>query len=384
MSRLLHGEVGSGKTLVALVTALRVIGAGHQVALMVPTEILARQHHREFEKWLLALGYEVGLLLGGNLDTAKKNILEKCRTGELKIVIGTQSLIQTDVEFLSLSYVILDEFHRFGVEQRSALTLKGNKPDLLLMSATPIPRTLSLSIFGNLDLSTLTGRPAGGTGRKSKLLFEAEREHAYQFLYDRIRRGEQAFVVFPAIDSTKRAEVKNLTDTYKKLKKDFFKAIPTGILHGEVLEADRLKVMNDFYEGRIKVLFATTVLEVGVDFPDATVMIIESADRFGLSQLHQLRGRVGRGEKAGFVYLIKYGVSDDEASKRLKRFCEIDDGFQLSELDLELRGPGDFFGTKQAGEWKLRVADLIKDYDILKQAREDAQSFILTINIESK
>ncbi len=374
MGRLLHGEVGSGKTLVALLASLRVVSAGYQVAVMVPTEILARQHLQTFTKWLTPLGIDVGFLAGGSAQS--ESVLKRLREGELKLVIGTQALMQPYVEFLNLSFVIFDEFHRFGVDQRKKVLEKGSHVDQLLMSATPIPRSLSLSIFGNLDLSTLVGRPAGGEGRKSKLLPENERGHAYRFLIDRIRKGEQGLVIFPAIDSVKKDGLKSLMKEYKSLKQDILKALPTGILHGEVLEETRQKVINDYLEGKIKILFATTVLEVGIDFPNATVMIIESADRFGLSQLHQLRGRVGRGVKAGYVYLISPKDPAPLTQVRLEKFCETDDGFALSELDLEIRGPGDFLGTKQSGNWEFKVADLIKDFDLLKKAKEDATDFI--------
>lgn len=377
MHRLLHGEVGSGKTLVALLAMLYAAGGGAQAAIMAPTDLLARQHQKTFESFLRPLGREPTFLTSAVKGIERAEALRKIREGEAAIIVGTHSLFQEEVEFLNLGLVVIDEQHRFGVEQRELLRKKGRKVDTLLMSATPIPRTLSLSLFGDLDVSTLRERPVAGGGRKTKILPEKDRSHAYRFLYDRIRRGEQGYVIFPAIMESKKAEMKSLLKEYQSIKNQVFQAIPTGMVHGGVPEEERSRLMNEFAAGRIQVLFATTVLEVGIDHPNATVMVIESADRYGLSQLHQLRGRVGRGEKPGFVYLIAPEGENGRAMHRLKQFAETDDGFAIAELDLELRGPGDFFGEKQSGDLRFRLGDLVRDFRILEEARADAQTQVL-------
>ena len=379
MRRMVQGDVGSGKTILALFILALASENGYQGALLVPTDILARQHFHFFSKILEKLAISVGLLVGSKDSPDNKLLREQIKTNEVKVVIGTHTLFQEEVEYFNLQLVVIDEQHRFGIEQRKKMVQKGNKVDCLMMSATPIPRSLSLTAFGDLDMSILKGKPKTAVGRKSKYLLEDNRLHAYKFMRQRVLEGEQGYVIFPLIkeDQTSSSHKttknkKSLLKEYKELKKKVFNDISVKLLHGQMSELEKQQVMESFLEGKVRILFSTTVLEVGLDVQNATVMIIESAEHFGLSQLHQLRGRVGRGEKMGYCYLI-YGKKATEKTKiRLEKFTSIDDGFALSELDLELRGPGDFLGTRQSGQAKFRIGHLVEDYPILKRAREDA------------
>lgn len=371
MTRLIQGDVGSGKTIVCLFSMLLARDNGKQSVLLAPTDLLAKQHYRLFFDLLLPLGVNVSLLVGGMSAANKKEALRQIRSGESDLIVGTHALFQEDVKYFNLKYVVIDEQHRFGVEQRQALINKGDKPDILMTSATPIPRSLAMTLFGDLDISTIAQVPEGMGKRKAKVVYEEERERAYQFLASRVKKGEQAYVVFPAIEE-KTSALKALVKESKNVKERYFATTPVGVLHGRLSEEERNKTMQLFIEGKIFVLFATTIVEVGVNNPNATTMIVESAEAFGLSQLHQLRGRVGRGQKEGYCYLVIKREKSIEIKERLKKFCETESGFDIAELDLKTRGTGDFFGTRQSGQFKLRIADVVRDFEILKRAKNDA------------
>ena len=389
MRRMVQGEVGSGKTILALFSLLLASENDYQGVLLAPTEVLARQHFSFLSTMLTPLGIKTGLLMGSSPTVSENPLLEKhdgslrevetisirekIRTGELKVIVGTHSLFQKEVKYFNLKLVIIDEQHRFGVEQRMAMVAKGDIVDCLMLSATPIPRSLSLTAFGDLDISTLKELPKKVAGRKSRCLSSEDRSYAYKFLRQRVIRGEQGYVVFPLIEEGKiKGSKRSLLKEYQKIKKNVLSAIPIGILHGKMAEVEKQETMQLFLRGKIKILFATTVLEVGLDVKDATVMIVESAEHFGFSQLHQLRGRVGRGEKPGYCYLIHSETVPLESKKRLEKFTSCNDGFILSQMDLEIRGPGEFLGVRQSGTAKFRIGHLVKDYEILKKARDDA------------
>lgn len=373
MARLLQGDVGSGKTVIALAAMVYCAENQYQSAIMVPTEILAKQHYKSIGELLAPLGLEVGLLTSSVSSEERKAVLEKLRLGELRIVVGTHALIQKEIDFFDLKLAVVDEQHRFGVNQREVLKQKGLDVDLLCMSATPIPQSLSLSVFGDLDLSTIRDLPSGRGERKSKLLYPSDRLYAYKFLMSRIKKGEQAYVVFPLIEENQTSAFRSLEKEYKKMKKEWFKTLPVAMLHGKLSDEDKRKTIELFQSGQIKVLFSTTVVEVGVHQPNATLMIVESAEKFGLSQLHQLRGRVGRSTLPGYVYVLAGENASPEAIERLERFCESDDGFKIAEMDLAFRGPGDFLGTRQSGLPPFRFVDLVKDFDLLKSIRDYLQ-----------
>ena len=375
MMRMLQGDVGAGKTAVALITMLLAVENKRQVVLMVPTDVLARQHWLLLRGLLKPLGVEVGLLVSSLKTRDRNEVLKKIKTGRLFLIVGTHALYQDEVDFADLRYVVIDEQHRFGVDQRKAIRAKGRKTDLLMMSATPIPRSLSMTLFGDLDMTTIHGLPTGRKERACRLVREANRLHAYRFLLDRIDRGEQGYVIFPAIEGEKKRPFKALLREYKWLKEKIFGNVSTDFLHGKIKEEKKTAIMDRFVRREIKILFATTILEVGIDNPNATVMIVESADWFGLSQLHQLRGRVGRGEKKGYCYLIAPDEIPEETRLRLDRFSAVSDGFKISELDLKMRGPGEFLGTRQSGMPEFRLGHLFRDFEILKKARKDALEF---------
>ena len=376
MIRMLQGDVGAGKTVVALITILLAVENKRQAVLMVPTDVLARQHWLLLKGLLKPLGVEVGLLVSSLKTRDRNEVLEKIKNGSLFLIVGTHALYQDGVEFTDLCYVVIDEQHRFGVDQRKAIRVKGSKTDLLMMSATPIPRSLSMTLFGDLDMTTIHGLPTGRKERACRLVQEANRLHAYRFLLGRIDQGEQGYVIFPAIEGEKKRPFKALLREYKWLKKEMFGNISTDFLHGKIKEEKKAAIMDRFARGEIKILFATTILEVGIDNLNATVMIVESADWFGLSQLHQLRGRVGRGEKKGYCYLIVPDEIPEETRLRLDRFSAVSDGFKISELDLKMRGPGEFLGIRQSGMPEFRLGHLFKDFEILKKARKDALEFV--------
>lgn len=372
MARLLQGDVGSGKTIVALLAALHAVERGGQVAIMAPTELLARQHAQTAAHLVEPLGVRLAFVTGSITNAARPPLLEALRKGEIDIAIGTHALFSGDVEFKNLQLVIVDEQQRFGVLQRVALYRKGHIPDLLMMSATPIPRSLALTFFGDLQVSTIRTMPAG---RKPVITHLAKAERigrVYEFVRARLAEGRQAYFVYPLISESDRMELRNAESMAEELAKKVFPEYPVALLHSRLDENARFEVMNRFVSGEVRILVATTVVEVGVDVPNATVMVVEHAERFGLSALHQLRGRVGRGMHQGYCFLIYSEQMTEEGKSRLKALFETSDGFAIAEEDLKIRGPGDLLGIEQAGALRLRIAHLQTDYGLLKSARDDA------------
>ncbi|WP_373229937.1 ATP-dependent DNA helicase RecG [Cohnella sp.] len=370
MNRLLQGDVGSGKTVVAAVGLYATVKAGHQGALMVPTEILAEQHARSLTKLFEPCGIQVGLLTGSLKDRKRRDLVASLQMGLLDIVVGTHALIQEDVFFRSLGLVVTDEQHRFGVNQRSILRRKGMNPDVLTMTATPIPRTLAITVFGDMDVSTLRERPKGRKSIKTYSVKHDMMDRVLGFIRKEADAGRQSFFICPLIEESEKLDVQNAIDLHIQLTQ----ALPElaiGLLHGRLSSAEKEATMAEFAAGRADVLVSTTVIEVGVDVPNATLMIVMDADRFGLSQLHQLRGRVGRGEHQSYCILIADPKSEN-GQERMRAMTETEDGFEISRRDLEIRGPGEFFGTKQSGMPEFRLANLLTDFEVLEQARDDA------------
>jgi ATP-dependent DNA helicase RecG len=375
MNRLLQGDVGSGKTIVALIAMMMSVENGYQSALMAPTEILAEQHFLTIHRLLEDLGVTVALLIGAQKKAERIKILEMIAAGEAGIVIGTHALIQEGVEFKKLGLAVIDEQHRFGVMQRAVLMEKGLNPDVLVMTATPIPRTLSLTLYGDLDVSVLDELPPGRKPVKTVWRSESKRAEIYSFVKNRVESGEQVYIVFPLIEESEKIDLKAAIANYENLKETIFANFEIGLLHGRMKSDEKEQVMADFKAGTIQVLVSTTVIEVGVDVPNATIMIIENAERFGLPQLHQLRGRVGRGPKRSYCFMIAKTPVSADAKVRLDTIQRTNDGFKIAEVDLQLRGPGEFFGTKQHGLPQLRIADLLKDTELLLKARDEAFEF---------
>lgn len=376
MNRLLQGDVGSGKTLVAIYAMLVAVENGFQAALMAPTEILAEQHWLVWSSHLETLGVRVGLLIGGLASRERSSILRGVAEGEIQVIFGTHALIEEGVEFQRLGLAVVDEQHRFGVMQRAALLNKGLKPDFLVMTATPIPRTLALTLYGDLDISTLNEKPPGRRPILTRVVSSSERAEVYRFVRGRLSKGEQAYIVCPIIESSEKLALKSALKVYEQVCREF-EGFRAGLLHGRLSPKEGLKVMEGFRAGEVQLLVTTTVVEVGVDVPNATLMLIEHPERFGLAQLHQLRGRVGRGGEVSYCFLMEpahggYG----EARERLRFFAQTHDGFQLAEKDLELRGPGELLGTRQHGLPDLKIADLRHDRRLLFLAREDLVRFM--------
>lgn len=374
MNRLLQGDVGSGKTVVALAAMLIAVKNGYQAALMAPTEILAEQHYlgiSEYVGRLGALGIQVDLLTGSLKSSRRQKVLRDIASGETNIVIGTHALIQEGVEFKRLGLVIVDEQHRFGVMQRAALIEKGLNPDMLVMTATPIPRTLTLTVYGDLDVSIIDELPPGRKPVKTHWKQIGERKKVYKAMRSLIDQGRQAYVVCPLIEESEKLQVRAATELAEFLAREMFPDLKIGLLHGQMKPEEKDAVMKAFRAGEIHILVSTTVIEVGVDVPNATVMVIEDADRFGLAQLHQLRGRVGRGKEQSYCVLICEGTSEDSI-RRMQIMSSTNDGFVIAEEDLKLRGPGEFYGTRQSGMAGLKIADIFKDIPILEMARKEA------------
>ncbi len=372
MNRLVQGDVGSGKTVVALIAMMMSVENGYQGALMAPTEILAVQHYFNVRNLLQDFQIKVVLLVGAQKKAEREESLRQVESGEAEIVIGTHALIQEGVTFKKLGLAIIDEQHRFGVMQRATLMEKGLSPDVLVMTATPIPRTLSLTLYGDLDISIIDELPPGRKPIKTFWRSDKKRDKVYAFVKQQIQLGAQVYIIFPLIEESEKMDLQAAIESYESLRKGLFAEFKVGLLHGRMRSDEKEMIMTDFKVGMLQVLVSTTVIEVGVDVPNATIMIIENAERFGLPQLHQLRGRVGRGQKESFCFLMaKYPMSK-EAKVRLQTMCETNDGFIIAEVDLKLRGPGEFFGTKQSGLPELRIADIVKDTELLLIAREEA------------
>ncbi len=372
MNRLLQGDVGSGKTLVAVMAMLIAIDNGFQTALMVPTEVLAEQHYLNITKILKDLAVEIILLTKSTNIEKRKEVNLLMQSGKPLIAIGTHALIQENVKFKKLGLIIVDEQHRFGVVQRSRLQEKGISPDVLVMTATPIPRTLALTIYGNLEVSILDEMPAGRIATQTIWRFDNKANDIYEFINKHVKNGEQVYIVYPLVEDSEKIDLKSATDSYEQLKENEFKAHYSALIHGRLKSDEKERIMRGFTEGEIQILFSTTVIEVGVDVANATVMLIEHAERFGLSQLHQLRGRVGRGTKKSYCILKTPNQVGEIARKRLKIMTSTTDGFLISEEDLKLRGWGEFFGTRQHGLPTFRLANPILDHEILKTSRHDA------------
>ncbi|MEK8131963.1 ATP-dependent DNA helicase RecG [Paenibacillus filicis] len=374
MNRLLQGDVGAGKTVVAAISLFAVVKAGYQGALMVPTEILAEQHKRSLDRLFEPYGIQTALLTGSLTAKQRREVLASMQMGLVDIVVGTHALIQEDVFFRALGLVVTDEQHRFGVNQRSVLRRKGMNPDVLSMTATPIPRTLAITAFGDLDVSTLRELPKG---RKPILTYSVPHsllERVLGFISREVEAGRQAYVICPLIEESEKLDVQNAIDIHAQLQ-FAFPAYRVGLLHGRMNPSEKDEIMREFSEGRVHVLVSTTVIEVGVDVPNSTLMIVYDADRFGLSQLHQLRGRVGRGEHQSYCVLIA-DPKNEVGKERMKAMTDTNDGFEIARRDLELRGPGDFFGTKQSGVPDFRLADMVVDFETMEQARDDAAELV--------
>ncbi|WP_413557440.1 ATP-dependent DNA helicase RecG [Bdellovibrio sp. HCB209] len=371
MHRLVQGDVGSGKTLVSFMAAVYAAESGFQSCLMAPTEILAEQHYKNACKILEPLGVRVSLLVGKTKAADRREVLADLEAGNCDLIIGTHALIEADVQFKNLGLAIIDEQHRFGVEQRGILKTKGNSPHFLVMTATPIPRTLAMTVYGDLDVSIIDEMPPGRSPIQTRAIFENKRAQALQFMLEQLQKGRQAYFVYPLVEESEKIDLKNAVEEFEKLKAQFPK-VTFGLLHGKMKPDEKDAVMNQFRRHEIQVLVSTTVIEVGVDVPNANIMIIEHAERFGLSQLHQLRGRVGRGEHKSFCILIMGYAVSEEGKMRTEFMEKTTDGFKISEFDLEMRGPGEFMGTRQSGLAGFKMANLVRDMELLQMAREAA------------
>lgn len=383
MSRLVQGDVGSGKTVIAFLAMVLSAENGFQSALMVPTEVLANQHYEGFlrlmEEQNIASCHPV-LLTGSTTARQKREIYQKIADGEVNVIIGTHALIQEKVEYKNLGLVITDEQHRFGVRQREALTTRGNPPHVLVMSATPIPRTLAIILYGDLDISIIDELPAKRLPIKNCVVGTSYRPKAYSFIEKQVQMGRQAYVICPMVEESEGLEAENVTDYARKLQEVLPGEIKVEILHGKMKPKEKNRIMEAFASGEIQVLVSTTVVEVGVNVPNATVMMVENAERFGLAQLHQLRGRVGRGEHQSYCIFIQ-GNNEENTSKRLKILNESNDGFYIAGEDLKLRGPGDLFGIRQSGLMEFKIGDIYNDAGILKNANEAAGE-ILALDLD--
>ncbi|MCP6681440.1 ATP-dependent DNA helicase RecG [Bacillus nakamurai] len=375
MNRLLQGDVGSGKTAVAAIALYAAILSGYQGALMVPTEILAEQHADSLVSLFAKEDVNIALLTSSVKGKRRRELLERLALGEIDILVGTHALIQDEVEFKALSLVITDEQHRFGVEQRKKLRNKGQDPDVLFMTATPIPRTLAITVFGEMDVSVIDEMPAGRKQIETYWVKHDMLERILAFIEKELKQGRQAYIICPLIEESDKLDVQNAIDVYNMLSDVYRGKWNVGLMHGKLHSEEKDQVMRDFSANHCQILVSTTVVEVGVNVPNATIMVIYDADRFGLSQLHQLRGRVGRGEHQSFCILMADPKSET-GKERMRIMSETNDGFELSEKDLELRGPGDFFGKKQSGMPEFKVADMVHDYRALETARQDAANLV--------
>ena len=376
MNRLVQGDVGSGKTVVALLALAECVFNGYQGALMAPTEILAQQHYESFTETFEDIGINVELLTGSVTKKQKESILQRVKDGEVDILIGTHALIEDNVEFENIGLVITDEQHRFGVRQRGKLSSKGVSPDILVMTATPIPRTLALILYGDLDISIIDELPPGRQPIETIAVEKKKRDKVYNSLVRReVDKGRQVYIVCPLVEESETLDITSATETAEEIKRDFFPDLRVGLLHGKMKPSEKDAIMTAFKNHELDILVSTTVIEVGVNVPNSTLMIIENAERFGLAQLHQLRGRVGRGKHQSYCVLI-YGSNSEVCRKRMDIMEETNDGFKISEKDLEIRGPGEFFGTMQHGVPELKIANLFKHMKILKTVQQEARIII--------
>jgi ATP-dependent DNA helicase RecG len=378
MNRLLQGDVGSGKTIVALIAMLTAMENGYQTALMAPTEILAEQHARNIKRLLAKSPYRIELLIGSLRSSDKRQLHRAIGSGEVHACVGTHALIQENVSFKNLGLAIIDEQHRFGVMQRAALRERGLNPDVLVMTATPIPRSLAMTVYGDLDVSIIDEMPPGRTPIVTKVFADNadDRKGVKHLLMRELRAGRQVYVVYPLVEESEKLDLRDATRRYEYLRDQVFTKFSVGLLHGRMKPEEKELVMRGFVTGKIQILVSTTVIEVGVDVPNASVMVIEHAERFGLSQLHQLRGRVGRGAEQSYCVLLASDKQTEVARERLGIMEETNDGFRIAEKDLELRGPGEIMGTRQAGLPEFRVANLVRDLDILQAARREAEYYV--------
>ena len=379
MARLLQGDVGSGKTVVATIMLLAGVENGYQGALMAPTEILAQQHYNNLQQWLSPMGISVGLFLGSQGKKIREKFRTDLRNGQMNIAVGTHALIQEDVDFNNLGAIVVDEQHRFGVKQRNVLKKKSQNPQILTMTATPIPRTLALTVHGDLDLTIIDELPKGRKPIKTSLV--TSHRGVYELIQSEIDAGRQAYVVYPLIEESETLSAKAATIEAERLQKEVFPQYKIGLLHGKLKNDEKEQVMKDFKDKKYDILVSTTVVEVGVDVPNATVMLIENAERFGLSQLHQLRGRVGRNSLQSYC-ILHTSTKSQETRERLNIMTQTNDGFVIAEKDLQLRGPGEFLGTRQSGLPDLIISDIVRDAKILEMARNEAIDFVKTNKIE--
>jgi ATP-dependent DNA helicase RecG len=371
MNRLVQGDVGSGKTVVGVAAMLMAVDAGYQAAFLAPTEILAEQHFANLRSYLQPLGVDIRLVIGGQRKGLRASILEELAEGRLPVAVGTHALLEETVRFRNLGLAVIDEQHRFGVMQRAQMFRKGRRPHVLMMSATPIPRSLAMTVYGDLDVTVMDEMPGGRRPIETRLYSELRREEMYVFLKHRLREGRQAYVVYPLVEESEKLDLKDAETGFISLR-DLFKPYSVDLVHGRLLPHEKDEAMERFKSGETDILVATTVIEVGVDVPNATVMVVEHAERFGLSQLHQLRGRVGRGAEQSYCFLMPDFKRTAEAEERLQAIATTQDGFEIAELDLRMRGAGDFFGTRQSGLPELKLADIVRDAELLQEAREAA------------
>ena len=375
MNRLLQGDVGSGKTVVALIAAYKAVKSGYQAAIMAPTAILAEQHLESFQELLTDFGIKCELLISSITKKKKEELLARLENGEIDILIGTHALLEENVKFKNLGLVVTDEQHRFGVKQRTTIVEKGNHPDVIVMTATPIPRTLALILYGDLDISIIDELPPNRKKIETYAVRKNLSDRVNNFIKEQIREGRQAYIVCPLVEENEELDLKSVEELYKQYKEDIFSDFNVAYLHGKMKAKEKDEIMNDFKEGKIDILISTTVIEVGVNVPNSSIMVVENAERFGLAQLHQLRGRVGRGEYQSYC-ILKYEGNSETIRERMKVMVDTNDGFIISEKDLELRGSGDFFGTEQHGLPAFKIANLFTDMPILKAVQSLAIKII--------
>jgi ATP-dependent DNA helicase RecG len=375
MHRLIQGEVGSGKTAVSSYALLLTAANNHQGVMMVPTEILARQHYINLSSFFSPLGIRVVLLINGLKNEEKKDALQLIESGEAEIIIGTHALFQKGVEFKDIGVIVIDEQHKFGVEQRALLKSKTQNPHMMVMTATPIPRTMAMTLYGDMDISVIDELPQGKRDVDTIWMQTQQIDKAYDLVKEQLSQERQAYIVYPAIEESSALRSEGAVRMYDRLKNEIFKEYKVGLIHGRLAEEEKVKVMKDFKKRKIDLLVATTIIEVGIDIPNASIMVIDNAERFGLSQLHQLRGRIGRSKFKSYCILVS-DAKTDEAQQRLEVISKTDDGFRIAEEDLNIRGPGELFGKAQHGTAQLHIANVISDVGILEESRKEAFKLI--------